>query len=57
MQLCKSKYGCSVVNKCLDTLKGSEYRKLLIYEIESDVNEIIRHEYGNYVIQVGFAMR
>lgn len=51
VELCKSKYGCSVVNKCLDTLKDSEYRKLLIREIESDVNEIIRHEYGNYVIQ------
>lgn len=41
------------MNKCLDTLINSDYRIQLIREIESDVNEIIRHEFGNYVIQVG----
>ena len=51
IELCKSKYGCSVINKCVNTMNDSDYRSKLIQQIENDAVEIVQHEYGNYVVQ------
>ena len=48
--LCKDKYGCCVIQKCIDS--GNEEQKNKLLELSClHCNELISDQFGNYVIQ------
>ncbi len=54
-RLAKQKFSSNVVEKCLRT-STHEWRSVILRELTTNVNELIRDRYGNYVLQTAVSL-